>query len=70
MRPNSGLITRLLYNFGSFFSIALALALIIWSYVERGFYKNYVAGEPYLVWTVYILPWVVIIANVIWQWRR
>lgn len=70
MNQFSNLITRLLYHYGSFFSIAIALALIIWSYVERGFYSNYINGDLYLIFAVYVVPWLVIIANIIWQLRR
>lgn len=63
-------LTKFLYNYGSYFSIAICLALIIWSYVEPNFYSNYINGELYLIWSVYFLPWVIIIANIIWQWKR
>lgn len=46
-------------------AILIASTLIVWSYVEEGFYTNYVEGEPYLFWTVYIFPWVIIFANVL-----
>ncbi len=63
------MITKFLNNWGSYFSIAIALTLILWSYIEEGFYDNYINGEPFLVWTVYILPWVIIVANIIWQYK-
>ena len=62
--------TNFLYNYGSYFSIAICLALIIWSYAERNFYSNYIDGNVYLIWSVYILPWVIIAANILWQWKR
>jgi hypothetical protein len=63
------MITRLLNNWGSYFSIAICLTLILWSYLEEGFYNNYISGEPFLVWTVYIFPWVIIAMNIIWQFK-
>jgi hypothetical protein len=70
MNPNSSWITKFLYNFGSYIAIAICLTLIVWSYVEPNFYDTYINGEIYLIWTVYIFPWVVIAVNIIWQWRR
>jgi len=45
-------------------AILMCLILIIWSYAEEGFYRDYIKGSIYLVWTVYILPWVIIGANI------
>ena len=70
MRPDSNFITRFLYNFGSYIAIAICLTLVVWSFVERDFYSNYIAGDVFLIWTVYVLPWVIIIVNIVWQLRR
>jgi len=50
-----------LAKYGVFFAGAIALTLIIWSYVEPDFY-SYVEGNGFLIWTAYILPWVIIVA--------
>jgi hypothetical protein len=63
------MITRLLNNWSSYFSIAICLTLILWSYIEEGFYDNYIDGNGYLIWTVYIFPWVIIAMNIIWQFK-
>ena len=39
---------------------AVALALIIWSYTETGFYKNYVEGFPGVFFIVYVFPYICI----------
>lgn len=70
MNPNSSWITKFLYSFGSYIAISICLTLIVWSYVEPNFYRQYINGDPFLIWTVYILPWVIIAANVLWQLRR
>ena len=47
--------------------IAICLTLILWSYIEEDFYSNYIQGEWFLIWTVYIFPWV-IIGVTIWHY--
>lgn len=63
------MISKFLNKYGSFGAIALCLTLIIWSYVEPNFYEQYIAGSGYLVWTVYVFPWVIIVANLAWQFN-
>lgn len=70
MNPNSSWITKFLYNFGTYIAIAICLTLIVWSYVEPNFYKQYIHGDPFLIWTVYIFPWVIIVVNILWQRQR
>lgn len=48
-------------KYSYFYGSAIALALIIWSCVEPGFYNNYIDGNVYLIWTVYVFPWVVLV---------
>ena len=47
------------------FGILIPLTLILWSYLEKGFYDNYINGELYLIFVVYFLPWCIIAANII-----
>jgi hypothetical protein len=63
------MIGKFLNKYGSYGSIAICLTLIVWSFVEPNFYSQYISGEPYLVWTVYVLPWIIIIANLAWQFK-
>jgi hypothetical protein len=63
------MITRFLNAFGSYVAIAICLTLIVWSYAEKGFYDNYVSGEVFLIWTVYVFPWVIIAVNIAWQFN-
>jgi len=51
---------KFIEKYSYFYGSAIALTLIIWSYVELNFYSNYVQGDVYLIWTVYIFPWVII----------
>ncbi len=67
MNEGSSWLTKFLYGFGSYIAIALMLVFIGWTYFEEGFYSRYVAGDVFLIWTCYILPWVIIVANVVWQ---
>lgn len=53
---------RFIKKYSYFYGTVIALALIIWSYVEPNFYQNYIQGEIFLIWTVYILPWVILVA--------
>lgn len=41
---------------------AISITLMFFSYSEE-FYQGYIAGSAYLVWAVYILPWIIVIAN-------
>jgi hypothetical protein len=70
MNPNSNLLTKLLYHFSSYISIVLCLVFIAWSYIEPNFYDKYVKGELYLIWTVYALPWLIILANILWLHKK
>jgi hypothetical protein len=54
------MIHQLIHKLSYIAGIAICLTLILWSYIEDGFYENYIQGEWFLVWTVYGLPWVVI----------
>ena len=63
------MIGKFLNKYGSYGAIAICLTLIIWSFAEENFYDEYISGSAYLVWTVYILPWVIIVANLAWQFK-
>jgi len=41
---------------------AIAIAMFIF-FVRKDTFQEYIAGNPYLVWTTMILPWIIIIAN-------
>lgn len=69
MKPDHSLLTRLLNSYGSYLAILLCLTLIGWSYIEDGFYDNYINGEIFLIWTVYVFPWVIILVNIAWQFK-
>jgi len=51
------MIHQFIHKFSYIAGIAICLTLILWSYIEDGFYRNYIAGDWFLIWTVYILPW-------------
>ena len=59
MRNNQSLWLNILTYVGVY---ALAITAILWSYLEPGFYVDYIKGNFYLLWTMYIFPWVILIA--------
>ena len=63
------MLTRLLNSYGSYFSMLLMVVFIVWTYVEPDFYSRYVKGELFLIWTCYVLPWIILLANVFWQFK-
>jgi len=69
MIDGRGFITKFLDRFGCYIAVALMLVFILWTYLEPGFYDNYVAGDVFLIWTCYFLPWVIIVANLAWQFN-
>lgn len=44
------------------FALALlSVTMICWSYIEEGFYTQYIAGSPWLIWSVYVFPWLILL---------
>jgi hypothetical protein len=63
------MIHQLIHKFSYIAGIAICLTFILWSYFEDGFYDNYISGNPFLIWTVYVFPWVVVILT-LWHYFK